>query len=167
MGRSAWLVDMAYVVKAAKKTGLKVDYVAAREVVAERYGDVDAFLFNSYDEAYGIPDGLKAFYYAMEQQGMVVRLHPMTGDASAGSHRQRRVDVDLACHAVWQASLGGVDRLVLTTGDQDLIPAVEMCRHRFGMALTLLTFRYAVSHALVDAVDEQILFEDHRDRLER
>ena len=46
-------------------------------MVEERCGPARAFLFNGYDEVYGIPAGLQAFYDEMERQGMVVRLQPM------------------------------------------------------------------------------------------
>lgn len=167
MIKAAWLVDMGYVVKAAKVSGMRVDYLVAQGILAARYGSVRTFLFNSYDAKFGIPAGLKGFYTAMEHRGMVVRLHPMSGGASGEPHKQRRVDVDVACHAVWQATSGGVDHLILTTGDQDLIPAVEMCRSTFGKAVVLFTFRDNVSDELVRAADEQMLFEDFRSELER
>jgi hypothetical protein len=167
MSKAAWLVDVGYVVKTAGKGGMKLDYVAAERLLAGRYGPVSTFLFNSYDNAYGVPDGLAGFYDLMEQRGMVVRLHPMSGDEATGSHRQRRVDVDLACHAIWQASLPDVEHVVLTTGDQDLIPAVEMCRARFGTAVVLFTFRQNVSRELAAAASERLLFEDFRSEVER
>ncbi len=51
--------------------------------------------------------------------GMTVSLSPMSGTPGMGDHRQRRVDVDLASHLVWQASLPQIQRIVVTTGDQD------------------------------------------------
>ena len=167
MGTCAWLVDMGYVVKTAKKSGMRLDYVLAREVLEDRFGETRAFLFNSFDESFGIPDGLRAFYHAMEQRGMTVRLHPMTGAADTGTHRQRRVDVDLAAHAVWQASRSEVDVVVITTGDQDLVPAAALCRERFGKEMVLFVFRHDVSRALQEAVDDQMFFEDYREQLSR
>jgi len=167
MAGTVWLVDMGYVVKTAKKSGMRLDYVLARDLLGTRFGETHAFLFNSVDDAFGIPDGLRAFYRAMEAQGMVVRLHPMTGEAAAGTHRQRRVDVDLASHAVWQASLPDTRVIVLTTGDQDLVPAVELCRERFGVFIVLFAFQHDVSRALREAVDDWLCIEDFRDRLAR
>lgn len=167
MSECAWLVDMGYVVKAAKKSGMKLDYVLGRQLLSSRYGPAAVFLFNSYDHAYGIPDGLKKFYHAMEQQGMVVCLHPMSGDSAAGTHRQSRVDVDLASHAVWQASLGDTKKVVLTTGDQDMVPAAKLCQDKFNVQIVLFTFRSDVSRNLADLADEQLFFEDHRGELDR
>jgi len=167
MSECAWLVDMGYVVKTAKKTGVKLDYLSAKALLSKLYGPTAAYLFNSFDEAYGISDGLRGFYHAMAQQGMVVCLHPMSGNTAAGDHRQRRVDVDLACHAVWQASLSDVERIVLTTGDQDMSPAAKLCQDQLGVQVVLFTFRRDVSKALADLANEHLYFEDYRETLSK
>ena len=167
MSECAWLVDMGYVVKVAKKINMKLDYVAGRDLLSNRYGSNAAFLFNSFDESFGIPDGLKRFYHAMEQQGMVVRLHPMSGNTGTGDHKQRRVDVDFASHAVWQASPNDVKRVVLTIGDQDMVPAVKLCQDKLGVQVVLFTFRANVSKTLADLANEHLFFEDHRSQLDR
>ena len=166
MSDCVWLVDIGYVVKAAKKSDMKLNYIAARDLLTRHYGSVSAYLFNSIDYAYGIPAGLQAFYNTMTNQGMVVRLHPMSGDSAAGSHRQRRVDVDFACHAVWQASLPETRVLVLTTGDQDMVPAAELCKNQFGVEIILFTFNSDVSSALAGFADQSIRFENFRSELE-
>jgi uncharacterized LabA/DUF88 family protein len=167
MNECAWLVDMGYVVKAAKRNSMKLDYVIGQQLLSCRYGPTAVFLFNSYDPAYGIADGLRGFYYAMEQKGMVVCLHPMSGESAAGNHRQRRVDVDFASHAVWQASLQDVKNIVLTTGDQDMVPMAKLCQDRFNVQIVLFTFRSDVSQALANLANERIFFEDHRGELDR
>ena len=164
---STWLVDMGYVVKAAKVSDMRLDYIAGQRFLSGRYGRTHTYLFNSFDPAYGIASGLQRFYHAMEQQGMTVRLHPMSGHTGAGDHRQRRVDVDLACHAVWQACRGEAGTVILTSGDQDLIPAVEICRAQFGVKVVLFSYHIAVSRDLVESVDERLCVEDFRRELER
>jgi uncharacterized LabA/DUF88 family protein len=172
MNRAAWLVDVGYVVKASE--GLfRLDYLHAQRLIEERCGPTRAYLFNGYDEVYGIPAGLQAFYDTMRQHGMEVRLQPMQSgapsvlDREAQANRQRRVDVDLAAHLVWQASQPDVETLVVTTGDQDLIPAIEVVRERMGKRVMLYTYRRNVSHELVDVADEWWLFEDEEGRLAR
>jgi hypothetical protein len=54
MVETAWLVDMGYVVKTAKKGFFKVDYVEAEGLLEEKYGEVKTFLFNGYDNKHGI-----------------------------------------------------------------------------------------------------------------
>ena len=111
----------------------------------------------------------------MRAQGMEVCLQPMQA-AAAGAHsrggepesnRQRRVDVELAAHLVWQASLEGVETLVVTTGDQDLVPAVELARERMRVRVILFTYRRNVNRELVDLADEGWLFEDEGAKLAR
>jgi uncharacterized LabA/DUF88 family protein len=172
MNSAAWLVDVGYVVKASE--GLfRLDYVQAERTLARRCGPVRTFLFNGYDELYGIPSGLQAFYETMRQHGMEVRLQPMQPGAPCAQHhgtqanRQRRVDVDLGAHLVWQASLEDVRTLVVTTGDQDLVPAIEVARDRLGKNVVLFTYRRNVSHELVDRADEWWVFEDEEARLAR
>lgn len=181
MNTASWLVDVGYVVKASE--GLfRLDYLQAHKAIEARCGPTGAFLFNGYDEAYGIPAGLQAFYDAMLAYGMEVHLQPMqAADAGASScggapcaehtgtqaNRQRRVDVDLASHLVWQASLGAIETLVVTTGDQDLVPAIEVVRERMHKRVALFTYRRNVSRELVDRADEWWLFEDEGARLAR
>lgn len=157
-GTAVWLVDMGYVVKAAASR-FKLDYVRARDLLRTRFGPVEVFLFNGYDESIGVPSGLQAFYAAMGHQGMTVRLHPMAGSSAEGDHRQRRVDVDLAAHLVWQASLPGVDRIVLTSGDQDFLPAVTLVQRAFGKPVVLFAFDRNVHRSLAAAANERLDFE--------
>lgn len=167
MNKTAWLADMGYVVKTARKGLFRLDYVSARRLLQEYFGSVSAFLFNGFDPSFGIPEGLKKFYQAMEHQGMQVRLHPMSGDPSAGDHRQRRVDVDIAAHLVWQATLPVVETVVITSGDQDLLPAVAIAKEQFGKRIVLFTYGRDVHTELRLLADVQLVFEDHRNRLER
>jgi uncharacterized LabA/DUF88 family protein len=174
MNSAAWLVDVGYVVKASEGI-FRLDYLRALRHLESKCGPTRAFLFNGYDEAYGIPAGLRAFYDAMRAQGMEVRLQPMQA-ADAGAHRctgepesnrQRRVDVDLAAHLVWQASLATVETLVVTSGDQDLIPAIKVAREQMRVRVILFTYRRNVSHELVELADAWWLFEDEAERLAR
>ena len=165
MHGATWLVDVGYVVGASE--GLfRLDYVQAQRLLQRRFGPVQSWLFNGYDAAYGISDGLRAFYDAMKAHGMVVRLQPMESGL-AGSNRQRRVDVDLGAHLVWQASRSGIETLVLTSGDQDLVPAVEIARERLHKKVILFTFQRNVSKELAESVDDWWLFEDERQQLVR
>ena len=164
--QTAWLVDVGYVVKASVGK-FKLDYVEAEAFLAERCGGpVQTFLFNGFDAAYGIPNGLQAFYDAMQRRGMVVRLQRMES-GPPGSNEQRRVDVDLCAHLIWQASLPQVKTLVLTTGDQDFVPAVEMAHRQFGKKAYLFTYDAMVHHDLSAAADEWWRFEDDEPRLAR
>jgi uncharacterized LabA/DUF88 family protein len=172
VNRAAWLVDVGYVVKASEGI-FRLDYLQARRYLESKCGAVRAFLFNGYDEAYGIPAGLQAFYDAMRAHGMEVRLQPMQAhppcaeQADGQANRQRRVDVDLAAHLVWQASLEDVETLVITTGDQDLIPAIEVVREGMHKRVVLFTYRCNVNHELVELADAWWLFEEEGARLAR
>jgi uncharacterized LabA/DUF88 family protein len=94
----------------------------------------------------------------MKAYGMQVRLQPMQS-GSPGANRQRRVDVDFSAHLVWQACLEEVRTLVLTTGDQDFVPAVELVRREFGKKVILFTYETWVHNDLIAAVNEWWLFE--------
>jgi uncharacterized LabA/DUF88 family protein len=163
MTSAAWLVDVGYVVKASEGK-FKLDYVEAERFLRERCGPTRSFLFNGSDAAYGIPPGLQAFYDAMRQRGMQVRIHPMQS-GPPGTNRQRRVDVDFSAHLVWQASLPEIKSLVVTTGDQDFVPAVELVRCHFGKRIILFTYESPVHHDLIAAVDEWWQFERQEQRL--
>ncbi len=161
----AWLVDVGYVVKASENK-FELDYVEAERLLEETLGPTRTFLFNGFDPAYGISEGLQAFYDAMTRYGMQVRLHPMQS-GPPGTNRQRRVDVDFGAHLVWQASLPGIQTLVLTTGDQDFIPAIELARGKFGKRVMLFTYHANVHSDLIESVNDWWLFEDEETRLAR
>lgn len=147
-----WLVDVGYVVKASEGK-FKLDYALAERLIRDRLGPTRTFLFNGFDSAYGISSGLQAFYTAMQAQGMQVRLHPMES-GPPGINRQRRVDVDFSAHLVWQASLPETTALVLTTGDQDFVPAVELVRREFKKQVILFSYDGMVNQDLIAAVSE-------------
>lgn len=161
----AWLVDIGYVVRASEGR-FELDYLKAESFIKGALGPTQAFLFNGFDPAYGIPEGLQAFYYAMRRHGMEVRLHPMQS-GPPGTNRQRRVDVDFGAHLVWQASLPQIHTLVLTTGDQDFVPAVELAREKFGKRVILFTYDAEVHNDLIESVNDSWLFEDEKARLSR
>jgi len=167
--QTSWLVDVGYIVKASEHR-FRLDYVKAeyflQERLQERYGLIRSYIFNGIDPAYGIPSGLQGFYDAMAQHGMHIRLQPMES-GPPGTNRQRRVDVDLCAHLIWQAarSLGGT--VVLSTGDQDFVPAVDLARQELGARIVLFTYSVQVHHDLTNAVDEWIHFEDYSDQLAR
>ncbi|MFP4438422.1 MAG: NYN domain-containing protein [Chloroflexaceae bacterium] len=151
MAGATWLVDVGYVVKASEGQ-FKLDYIAAEQIIRKQFGSTQTYLFNGFDPAYGISSGLQAFYTAMQAQGMQVRLQPMES-GPPGTNRQRRVDVDFSAHLVWQASLPEVTTLVLTTGDQDFVPAVELVRREFQKHVLLFSYEKMVNQDLIAAVN--------------
>jgi len=165
MKNTVWLVDVGYVVKASDGR-FKLDYVQAERFLMEKCGPTRIFLFNGFDAAYGIPGGLQAFYDAMTRHGMQVRLQPMQS-GPPGTNRQRRVDVDLSAHLVWQASLPEIETVVLTTGDQDFIPAVQLVQGEFGTRVILFTYDAMVNSDLVQIANEWWRFETEQERLAR
>lgn len=148
---ATWLVDVGYVVKASEGQ-FRLDYVAAERVIRKECGPPRTFLFNGFDPAYGVNPGLQGFYNAMQAQGMQVRLQPMES-GPPGANRQRRVDVDFSAHLVWQACLPEIATLVITTGDQDFVPAVELVRREFGKQVILYTYNGMVNQDLIAAAN--------------
>jgi uncharacterized LabA/DUF88 family protein len=168
MHHAAWLIDVGYVVKTAGQGLFKLDYAAGQRFLAARFGPTATFLFNGYDAASGVTEGLRRFYDVMRSlHGMTVCLHAMESEPLTGTLHQRRVDVDLAAHLVWQASLAGVEAIVLTTGDQDFIPAVTVVRQQLNKPVWLFTFDRNVHRELIDAATGRILFEEFRGQLEK
>ena len=75
--------------------------------------------------------------------------------------------MDFGAHLVWQASLPQIQTLVLTTGDQDFIPAVELARAKFDKRVILFTYDAEVHNALIASANEWWLFEDQEAALAR
>ncbi|PZS04022.1 MAG: hypothetical protein DLM69_02300 [Candidatus Chloroheliales bacterium] len=162
---AAWLIDVGYLVKASKGR-FKLDYVEAGRFIKRKCGPTHIYLFNGYDPTHGVEQELQYFYDTMKRHGMQVRLHPMQPDAE-GIYRPRRVDVDLSAHLVWQASIPELQTVVLTTGDQDFVPAVELARREYDKRVILFTYRAMVNRDLVVAASERWQFEGEEDQVAR
>jgi uncharacterized LabA/DUF88 family protein len=144
----------------------KLDYIKARQFLEGTIGPTHVILFNGFDPEYGIPAGLQAFYDSMRYRGMEIRLQPMQS-GPPGTNRQRRVDVDLSAHLVWWATLPEIQTLVLSTGDQDFVPALELVRTVLKKQVVLFTYDVMVHHDLVASADEWWHFEQQEAQLAR
>lgn len=161
-----WLVDMGYVIRAGKER-FKLDYAKAQGLLRHELGPVATTLFNSYSQETGVEPSMDAFYRLMEHEHrMTISLQPLGFD-SHGHVAQRRVDVDLATTMVWRATDPAVETIVLTTGDQDFIPAVDLVIEELDKEVILFSFDLYVSAELSRACDEHWLFEDYRAKLSR
>ena len=168
MSQNVWLVDVGFVVQAATDGDrFKLDYLAARTFLEQRLGQTAPYLFNSIDSSIGVPRGLKAFYDVVERQGFKVRLLEMTGDPTAGTHKQQAVDEALISQFRESAQKPGVTSIVLTSGDSHFIPIVEEARRGYRKKVVLFGYDVNVSGALKAAVDEFWPFESHEARIAR
>jgi uncharacterized LabA/DUF88 family protein len=148
-----WLIDMGYITKASKGR-FKLDYIATRQFIEEKLSDkCSAVVFNSVDKRYGIDKGLSQFYHTIRQAGFTVNLYQMEGGG------QKQVDVALASHAVWRASKG--DTIVLSSGDIDFLPAVELITQEAQRKVILFAYDFGVHAELIKASTDHWVFEDY------
>jgi uncharacterized LabA/DUF88 family protein len=148
-----WLIDMGYITKASKGR-FKLDYIACKHLIERKLNDrCSAVLFNSVDKGYGVPKGLAQFYHTVQQEGFTVNLYEMEGGS------QKQVDVALASYAVWRASQG--DDIVLSSGDIDFLPAVELITNIAQRQLTLFTYDFGVHKELIRTATQHWVFEDY------
>lgn len=150
---AVWLIDMGYITKASKGRG-KVDYIAARKEL-ERLYQVNCLpiIFNSVD-SYGVEFGLNQFYYTVKKSGFIVNLYKMEGGA------QKQVDVAIGSHLVYYA-LKGYD-VILSSGDIDFVPSIEMARRDNPLQkINLLTFNAGVHEELIQLSSQHLLFEEN------
>jgi uncharacterized LabA/DUF88 family protein len=154
---SVWLIDVGYVTKASKGRG-KVDYIATRNYLETRLtSSCLPIIFNSVD-SYGVDFGLNQFYFTMKKSGFIVNLYKMEGGA------QKQVDVAIGSHLVYYAMKGY--SIVLSSGDIDFVPAIQMARKdNDKINVTLLTFNFGVHEELSRLSSEHLFFEDHREML--
>ncbi|MBV7333176.1 NYN domain-containing protein [Chloroflexi bacterium TSY] len=136
-----------------------MNYRAAEQWLHEKYGPTNLVLFNSFDAGRGIPPGLQKFYETMKENGAVIRLQEMKFNIS------KRVDVDIAAHMILYACNPDIVRIILTTGDGDFVPAVEIAQS-LEKTVVLFSFKVNVSQDLSDIVDEGWYFEGARKSLE-
>jgi uncharacterized LabA/DUF88 family protein len=152
-----WLVDVGYVTKASKGRG-KVDYVATKTFLEKKFKTpCTPIIFNSVD-SYGVDFGLNQFYYTMKKAGFIVNLYQMEGGA------QRQVDVAIGSYLVYYALKNYT--IVLSSGDVDFVPAVQVARlDNQNIDVTLLTFNFGVSQELSNLCSDNLFFEDHPELL--
>lgn len=150
---SVWLIDMGYITKASKGRG-KVDYIATKKFLETTFKTPClSIIFNSVD-SYGVDFGLNQFYYTMKKAGFIVNLYQMEGGA------QKQVDVAIGSHLVYYALKGY--NIVLSSGDIDFVPALQMARKDDEkINITLLTFNFGVHEELSKLSSEHLFFEDH------
>jgi uncharacterized LabA/DUF88 family protein len=154
-----WLIDVGYVTKASKGRG-KVDYIATKNFLETKFNSPCLpILFNSVD-AYGVDYGLNQFYFTMKKAGFLVNLYKMEGGS------QKQVDVAIGSHLVYYALKGC--SIVLSSGDIDFVPAVQMARKDDDkINVTLLTFNIGIHEELANLSTEHLFFEDHPETMKK
>jgi uncharacterized LabA/DUF88 family protein len=148
-----WLIDVGYVTKASKGRG-KVDYIATKNFLQVKFNrPCTPIIFNSVD-SYGVDFGLNQFYYTMKKAGFIVNLYKMEGGS------QKQVDVAIGSHLVYYALKGYT--IVLSSGDIDFVPAIEMARKDDSeVNVTLLTFKFGVHEELSRLASDHLFFEEN------
>jgi uncharacterized LabA/DUF88 family protein len=146
-----WLIDIGYVTKASKGRG-KLDYLAAKNYLETKFKTPCLpIIFNSVD-SYGVDFGLNQFYYTMKKAGFIVNLYQMEGGA------QKQVDVAIGAHLVYYALKKY--SIVLSSGDIDFVPAIQVARKDDEkINITLFTYNFGVSEELSKISTENWFFE--------
>ena len=156
---SVWLIDMGYVVGVSGQR-FKIDYIKSRRQIQEWLGEQPtSVIFNSVDPKRSIPPGLAGFYETMRHSGFTVNLYEMEGG------KQRMVDVAITSQAVWYAARG--QTVVLTTGDIDFLPVVELITKTISGKLILFAYEYGVHEKIAEASSEYWTFESMRNCIEK
>lgn len=157
--KMVWLIDVGYVTKASKGRG-KVDYIASKKFLEERYScECLPIVFNSVD-SYGVDVGLNQFYFTIKKAGFVVNLYQMEGGA------QKQVDVAIGSHLVYYAMKGY--SIALSSGDIDFVPALNVARKdNDQLHVTLLTFNFGVHDQLSRLSTDHLFFEDHPETMRK
>ena len=154
-----WLIDVGYVTKASKGRG-RLDYLATKMFLEKKFNTPSLpIIFNSVD-AVGVDFGLNQFYYTMKKAGFVINLYKMEGGA------QKQVDVAIGSYLVYHAMKK--HRIILTSGDIDFVPAIEVAKMDDKEAsITLLTYHFGVSEVLSKTSTDHWFFEDQPQLLKK
>ena len=75
------------------------------------------------------------------------------------------VDVAIASEAVWRAAQG--ETIILTTGDIDFLPAINLITKTIGARLILFSYTHGTHKAIREAASEVWTFESVRERIEK
>lgn len=66
---------------------------------------------------------------------------------------QKRVDIKIGLDVAWLSSKKIVDRIILVSGDSDLIPAMKFARQE-GIQVILVTLKHGIKKDMVEHCDE-------------
>lgn len=125
--------------------GLRVDFGALRK----RFQPDRALYYN-------VPGpGMGKFLAAVKAAGFELRLGHLR--SSPGGRREKGVDVLLAVDMVTLAAQGASE-IVLVSGDEDLVPAVQEAR-RLGARVVAASFQGTLARRLAEAVDDVVLLD--------
>lgn len=149
--RTAIFIDGGYLQKVVPT---KVDYQALRR---ELGGEQARMFF--YDCLPEEANGKRDFLHALKCMGVTVRLGELEEIGPPkyfGDHSnivQKGVDVQMALDVV-EAAQQGMERIVVITGDADLVPAILKARDL--MAWVVLVHNTFVAKSLWACVDERV-----------
>jgi uncharacterized LabA/DUF88 family protein len=150
---SIWLIDMGYITKASKGR-FKLDYIKAKQWIERKLQDrCQAIIFNSVDKRFGMGKGLVQFYHTIQQAGFTVNLYQMEGGS------QKQVDVAIAATAVYKATQGHT--VILSSGDLDFLPAVNLVTQEIQAKLILFTYNFGFHDDLSNAASEHWMIENY------
>lgn len=153
--KTAIFIDAGYLQKAV---AARIDYRA----LALTLGGLDCRVF--YYDCMPITGGeaKEGFLNALEAiPGFVIRLGVLRevgepkhfGDTSHVV--QKMVDVEIALDMV-EAAQRGVEKLVLISGDCDLVPAVQRARERYAWVTLVHSAANGIDRTLWNAVDDRV-----------
>jgi uncharacterized LabA/DUF88 family protein len=176
-GRSIWVVDAAYLMKAAPG---KFDYLKLKGALEKANGHAFAesyYLNSTPNPPTDQQDGFYTWLKTALPKGprMRVRLYKLKevhNRCPACSHEfdrqiQKGVDVGIATLIVKLAAQGQYDRLVLSAGDGDFEDAIAFAKEELHKEFWLNGFDGTVSADLQSYADSMIWLNDFWDEIKK
>ena len=154
MERIIIFIDNSNIFKGFRKYNIKADYEKLKNVIASSRELKDIFLYEGV--VYPMSPLKKKWYEDLKSNsGYVIKA---SFDKIAGNDAiEKKIDIKMAIDIISLAYENAFDTAVLLSGDGDFIPVVNKLKE-MNKPVELWGFKYSLSHALMNKIEEGNLF---------
>ena len=154
MERIIIFIDNSNIFKGFRKYNIKADYEKLKNIITSGRDLRDIFLYEGV--VYPISSVKKKWYEDLKKNsGYVIKAS--FDKIAANDAIEKKIDIKMAIDIISLAYENSFDRAILITGDGDFIPVVNKLKE-MNKPVELWAFKYSLSHALMDKIEEGNLF---------
>ena len=154
MERIIIFIDNSNIFKGFRKYNIKADYEKLKNIITRERDLKDIFLYEGV--VYPMSPLKKKWYEDLKtNSGYVIKA---SFDKIAGNDAiEKKIDIKMAIDIISLAYENAFDTAVLLSGDGDFIPVVNKLKE-MNKPVELWGFKYSLSHALMNKIEEGNLF---------
>lgn len=154
MERIIIFIDNSNIFKGFRKFNIKADYEKLKNIIARGRDLKDIFLYEGV--VYPMSPLKKKWYEDLKKNsGYVIKAS--FDKIAANDVIEKKIDIKMAIDIISLAYENACDKAVLVSGDGDFIPVVDKLKE-MNKPIELWAFKYSLSHALMDKIEDGNLF---------